>query len=296
MKKIIATVLAMVMALALCTTAFADTVKYTEYKADGTKTEGVKFIITSVDGSYKATNSPDTATKNTVDYYKIVKEGDNTWTGYYVKADKTDYTSKFTADGKADLYLKYVGKVEISVQYAAKATVYTNIGDKCGQIDGSTKSTYYKATWTKDDETVTAYYEKSENGTVNLLVDGELVSVKEQTVALKGHEWKAASYDKDDNAITFKCKNCGTVATVFKTKEAAEASGAATVAKTADEKVTTGAGKWLAYTDGSTTTPSTDNKGNTSPKTFDAGIAMYVGMALTSVAGSAVVIGKKKEF
>ena len=44
----------------------------------------------------------------------------------------------------------------------------------------------------------------------------------------------------------------------------------------------------------STTTPSTDT--NKSPKTFDAGIAMYVGMALTSVAGSAVVIGKKKEF
>ena len=40
------------------------------------------------------------------------------------------------------------------------------------------------------------------------------------------------------------------------------------------------------------TTPNT----NKSPKTFDAGIAMYVGMALTSVAGSAVVIGKKKEF
>ena len=35
---------------------------------------------------------------------------------------------------------------------------------------------------------------------------------------------------------------------------------------------------------------------NKSPKTFDAGIAMYVGMALTSVAGSAVVIGTKKEF
>ena len=38
----------------------------------------------------------------------------------------------------------------------------------------------------------------------------------------------------------------------------------------------------------------TENK--PSPKTFDAGIAMYVGMALISVAGSAVVIGKKKEF
>ena len=45
---------------------------------------------------------------------------------------------------------------------------------------------------------------------------------------------------------------------------------------------------------GKTTTPSTDT--NKSPKTFDAGIAMYVGMALTSVAGSALVIGKKKEF
>ena len=38
------------------------------------------------------------------------------------------------------------------------------------------------------------------------------------------------------------------------------------------------------------------NSGKDSPKTFDAGIAMYVGMALTSVASSAVVIGKKKEF
>ena len=49
-----------------------------------------------------------------------------------------------------------------------------------------------------------------------------------------------------------------------------------------------------------TYTPGTAASGNTgsasSPKTFDAGIAMYVGMALTSVAGSAVVIGKKKEF
>ena len=34
----------------------------------------------------------------------------------------------------------------------------------------------------------------------------------------------------------------------------------------------------------------------TSAKTFDAGIAMYVGMSLLSVAGGAVVIGKKKEF
>ena len=51
---------------------------------------------------------------------------------------------------------------------------------------------------------------------------------------------------------------------------------------------------YVVVPNGTATTPSTDK--NTSPKTFDAGIAMYVGMALTSVAGSAVVIGKKKEF
>ena len=39
-----------------------------------------------------------------------------------------------------------------------------------------------------------------------------------------------------------------------------------------------------------------DNKGVNSAKTFDAGVAMYVGMSLLSVAGGAVVIGKKKEF
>ena len=40
----------------------------------------------------------------------------------------------------------------------------------------------------------------------------------------------------------------------------------------------------------------TTKDGIASPKTFDAGIAMYVGMSLLSVAGGAVVIGKKKEF
>ena len=38
------------------------------------------------------------------------------------------------------------------------------------------------------------------------------------------------------------------------------------------------------------------NTGVKAPETFDAGIALYAGMALMSVAGSAVVIGKKKEF
>ena len=293
MKKIIATVLAMVMALALCTTAFAapSTTTYKTTAPNGDSGADVK--IESVDGVYKKTyHSMTGEAANIVDGYNVYAASDTTTVAFRaVVGSKSDYDWKLTADGKADLYLK--NAANDSLNYLAKATVYTNIGDKCGQIDGSSKSTYYKATWIDGDDTVTAYYVKSDNGTVNLLVDGELVKVMSDPLTLVPHEWKAASYDKDDNVATYKCKNCGTVATVFKTKEAAEASGAATVVKTVEENLP--AGKWLAYTDGNTTIKTDDNKG-TSPKTFDAGIAMYVGMALTSVAGSAVVIGKKKEF
>ena len=59
-----------------------------------------------------------------------------------------------------------------------------------------------------------------------------------------------------------------------------------------DEKATAiGSGDYAIKLD-ATTTPSTDK--NTSPKTFDAGIAMYVGMALTSVAGSASSSARKR--
>ena len=283
MKKIIATVLAMVMALALCTTAFAATVEYTAVDQNGTAIDG-KYTVEAKDGKYKVSSL-----SNTVDHYVVTKVGDG-WTGYYVAADKSDYTVKLSADGKADLYLTLMGEEPASVTYKAKAVVYTNIGDNCGQLAGTKSNTYYKATWEDaNEETVVKYYVKSTTGTLEtLLVDGELVkaSLVGASGELNPHNWKAASYDAKDNVTTYKCKDCGTVATVYKTMDAAKASGAAVY--------TQYNGQWIAYTDGTTTTPSKEN--TTSPKTFDAGIAMYVGMALTSVAGSAVVIGKKKEF
>ena len=287
MKKIIATVLAMVMALALCTVAFAGTVNYTEYDKNGNETKDVKFNIEFVSGKYKIDS-----TSNTVDHYKVTKtSGDTAWTGYYVAADKSDYTSKFTADGKADLYLTYVGKAESAVTYSAKAVEFTNIGDKCGQLDGNSKDTYYKATSEVNDETVIKYYVAKDGAETKLLVDGELVEVtlagKKSDGELNAHVWKAATYDAKDNVTSYKCKDCGTVATVYKTKDAAKASGAAVYTQYGTA--------WIAYTDGVTDNTKPANS-TTSPKTFDAGIAMYVGMALTSVAGSAVVIGKKKEF
>ena len=85
MKKIIATVLAMVMALALCTTAFAATVDYTGYDSTGKKYEysgtDYKFNITFVDGDYDKTNHAMTgADVNSVDHYDVVVANDSSAT------------------------------------------------------------------------------------------------------------------------------------------------------------------------------------------------------------------------
>ena len=281
MKKIIATVLAMVMALALCTTAFAaSAVVYT--KAYNNKGED----ITDVHEGFKVESISATKT-NAAGYLVTCTESGNPSWGYKVAATAADYTLKLTADGRAPLYLKDApnGKLE----YVATGKVYTNIGDKCEQLDvADTSLTYYVVT--DEDTNTNTYYVAKDNAGTNLLVDSKLVAVDKLTVndvnqGLTKHQWKVASYAKDDTVATYKCKECGTVATVYKTVEAAEAAGA-TMTDTKDGYV-------IGWVNGKTT-PSTDT--NKSPKTFDAGIAMYVGMALTSVAGSAVVIGKKKEF
>ena len=278
MKKIIATVLAMVMALALCTTAFADnTVVYTKaYDNKGND-------ITDVHEGFKVTTV--SAVKNTkaAGYEVVCAEANGQSWGYKIAATAADYEIKLTADGRAPLYLTTApnGKLE----YAAAGKVYTNVGDKCEQLDvADTSLTYYVVT--DEDTNTNTYYVAKDNAGTNLLVDGKLVAVEQLSQGLKVHTWKVASYDKNDKVATYKCKDCGVVATVYKTVEAAEAAGA-TMTETKDGNV-------IGWVSGKTTPA--NNGSASSPKTFDAGIAMYVGMALTSVAGSAVVIGKKKEF
>ena len=268
MKKIIATVLAMVMALALCTTAFAAPTTYTK--------------ICGPDGKERTEeNTPveQAVTKNT--------DGSGSVKGYkvnsycFVSADASDFTWKLMAEGKAPLYIKDAPNNTLA--YVAKAKLYTNVGEGCEQLDvADTTLKYYVST---DDNGVNTYYVESTSG-VNVLVDGKLVSVAVLKQGLTVHTWKVNTLNKDNTVATYKCKDCGTIATVYKTKEAAEAAGAT--------MTDTFGGNIIGWGAKSTDTKPAD--GTSSPKTFDAGIAMYVGMALTSVAGSAVVIGKKKEF
>ena len=297
MKKIIAIVLAMVMALALCTTAFAAPVAgYTGYTRGGEKlmkdaTNAESFSVEAHEATFdKATGAGNVA------YYSVdgATAANTSYNGDYTKADKTDFDLQLTKSGASTLYLKHVND---DAEYVAKVEAFTKIGDKCGQLDVDADGTYYVNTskYTSNGVTKDAgevYFMASDaDEAVYVLLNGKLVSVTlagEQT--LVGHTWVAV--EKDGKVVSYKCSDCGTVASIYKTYAAAKASGLKNVEAFVNDD---GETIYLAYTDGKTdTTKPTDT--NKSPKTFDAGIAMYVGMALTSVAGSAVVIGKKKEF
>lgn len=269
MKKIIATVLAMVMALALCVTAFAaPTTAKKAYDNKGNELPGTyEYELVKAVSDKKVDGG-------SIKHYVV------NGTAYYVAADASSYDLKLTSDGKAPLYLSEIDVYE----YDYKATEFKAIGEKCGQLDLDEGVKGYVV------ETVagkTLYFEGDESGHVALLVNGEIVMATAATPV--EHTWKASAFDKDGNATEYKCKTCGTVAKVYKTVEAAEKAGMT-------ETTTTASGDligWNYKVPGAGTTSTTTNG---SPKTFDAGIAMYAGMALMSVAGSAVVIGKKKEF
>lgn len=272
MKKIIATVLAMVMALALCTTAFAKVQTYDLYKAsngaaynidDDTAKPAKDLTITYVKANAKA---------NVIAHYTI--EGID---GAYVECKAADATFivKYAGTSKVAMYL-----AETESTYAFEGKVYTNIGDKCGQF--SLGTTYDKDdvfyTAVVDKAGTTKLYVKAKTGTA-LLVDGAVVTATEIGVLadqLNEHVWKLSMDEK-----TAKCTVCGLEGTVY-TKVSAIPT---------DKAYDAVAGVYVAYT-----APAAPSGGKGSPKTFDAGIAMYAGMALMSVAGSAVVIGKKKEF
>ena len=292
MKKIIATVLAMVMTLALCTTAFAAEKTYEVYNAE----TGAE-VSTQADATL--TYVPANKTNKTIAYYTLNNavpavgtEGED---GYVAAlpnqfADKK-YVSTTAAD--AELVLKYSGKTSVvmyleevtEVNYAnGEATAYTNIGTKCGQYKldaaaGETKDTkFYTATNPMTGKV--ELFKAVTGGDHDFLVGGKVVACNIIGVlddVVLSHNWMI-----DTDKMVAKCVDCGTTGKVYKTF--VEVPNGVTPDQVQG---------MFVVADKTATKPA---DGTSSPKTFDAGIAMYVGMALTSVAGSAVVIGKKKEF
>ena len=287
MKKIIATVLAMVMALALCTTAFAAS-KYVLYDEDKKSTD---IMVTKTDASSK---------NKTTLYYIYVDESDATH--YLVPADKSNYDGYVEGN-----YVKEVNADEDTIDnfisYADGKLV--KMTAKSGEkVERNCTTSVFDTDVYFDKDNAAFVKVEDGTGTYNMLYNGVILSVDDVTdeIAEGSHLWIKG--DKvDDGIYNVKCASCGATAVAYETLKLA---GTKTVVKydqakgiaTANDMEKNWEGDLLDSDWYVTTSASTDTKtdGNKSPKTFDAGIAMYVGMALTSVAGSAVVIGKKKEF
>ena len=280
MKKIIATVLAMVMALALCTTAFAATYSDAYQWNNGWK----KYDLNGKSIAYTSPTEVKTdgkVTRGTVGYYSV-EDVDDT----LVEVAKADATFQMKVDG----VVKYLAHCDYT-EYTAVGTS-VKAGTKCGDYD---KDHYGSAKLVKVGDDL---YVVSDNGDTYILLNGSVVpATKDADPVIVEHQWATIEgkivLDEDDLAKlaevkgTVVCKACNTKATVTNDKGIIPTD--ATVLEVIDNEV------WMFWAKG-TTAGTTTSTTASSPKTFDAGIAMYVGMALTSVAGSAVVIGKKKEF
>ena len=277
MKKIIATVLAMVMAMALCVTAFA--VNYSDgyYFANG---KWNKIDLTKVSVSY--TNPSETKTDGKVvsakiGYYTLKETGKTDVV--LVEVDKDDATYQI----KADSTVKY-----LTVSNGNQDQAYTLTGTKLTSSDKCGEAKFTGTVYQSGDK----YYTTGSSNTY-MLINGQVVSVVETTVTINGHDFEIQTKAVDAKGVltgTAKCKNCTQTATLTN-KLSAIPVGAKSQVVTVPGMTDT---CYLYWTEAGKTNNGSSNAN--SPKTFDAGVAMYAGMALMSVAGSAVVIGKKKEF
>ena len=316
MKKIVALVLSLVMALSLCTVAFAagydlevtlkgqhekyDDLKFVEQKDDVLahyegKTHGEWFVETTDDDIY------DNDQNVIVTYQK---------------------------DGKAVYLLKVEqNDPKVNALKANKVAEHKYVG--CGDENDKAPKDCYKDV--KNDNYWVKLGDNDEHTGIYVTVDGKydnVVEVRAATVfgapdydktaevvpaghlmvlVKKNIEYKTSTDGKIVKDVNeYKCYFCNRTfygsnyqystpetADVYSSEYAKQLVNAGFVNVADGVILGDVAYYWTTDKDNGT---KADNKGVNSAKTFDAGVAMYVGMSLLSVAGGAVVIGKKKEF
>lgn len=197
----------------------------------------------------------------------IAKQSDNSKKDFSkavtfgVKASDSKETLKFTIDPVTDDIVK-AAKTEAG--YKVTETIYKNGAYGWGLADYS--------------ETPEAAYAALAEYLKNGITFTQTISAKENT-------WAA---DAKSHTMTF---DINTADGTFTVKVDGKNESTITFTNTFTYKTVSTTGG------GSTTTDTTKNDGKKveSGKTFDAGIAMYVGLSVLSVTGGALVIGKKKE-
>lgn len=303
MKKIVALVLSLVMAMSLCTVAFAANVKaYAKDMVTGK-------IDTKIGVEAKKIPAKEDAQGyGWVEYY-VAKDGSAT----YIVCDKDDadfaiYTNNgFTTWVRSDLTEDYAW-YEFSVT-AQKATDKKATCDKAHFLDDGYLDKNGNFYVEADDALngVNSYHVKSGNKVITVYD-----AVANFNYIAASHifgEPKANDKTGYDEVTCLVCKGVFAAtsdeAVLTKNKVAIKATFAYD-AEDAHDVYTENDYSWNwgdKFADSydyvwslKAGTAAGTNDGVNSAKTFDAGIAMYVGMSLLSVAGGAVVIGKKKEF
>ena len=288
MKKIVALVLSLVMVLGLATTAFAaNTYTYDVDDLTVTSPAGVKMDIDHVTAVVKTEAVKNTTTVNGVTtttvvpaYYTLTG-----WTGTntFVECHKSVASYMFTIKNVGTVYVR---EMTVPAAFDADvATLYTApLTPACGVV-GSANDVY---------AVVDGEYFSTKNtaGAVHYaLVDGLMVLYYGDAVDAKDHNWGTAtkeSYDAKTGAVTsVKCADCKAVIAVY--AKAGSFDGKKYVA------ITEGVANGMFYVAGEVASaPAADATDKVeSAETFDAGIAMYVGMSVMAAAGSAVVLKKK---
>ena len=316
MKKIVALVLSLVMALSLCTVAFAagydlevtvkgqhekyDDLKFVEQKDDVLahyegKTHGEWFVETTDDDIY------DNDQNVIVTYQKDGKAV------YLLKVEQNDPKVNALKANKVAEH-KYVGcgdENDKAPKNCYKDVKNDNYWVKLGDNDAHTGK--YVTVDGKYDNVIevrpaTVFGAPDYDKTAEVVPAGHLMVLVKKNI-----EYKTSTDGKIVKDVNeYKCYFCNRTfygsnyqystpetADVYSSEYAKQLVNAGFVNVADGVILGDVAYYWTTDKDNGT---KADNKGVNSAKTFDAGVAMYVGMSLLSVAGGAVVIGKKKEF
>ena len=330
MKKVLATILALVMALGLTTAAWAEgegsakvgNVEYNTLQAavDAAAEGQTVVLLKDVDASSGVTvGKKIVLDMNGKKLYNTVDIWDTSWSLISVQAN-----GDLTITGNGTFAAKENDCYAVDVQDGGTFignihAVYVLTGTAI--INGGTYTVQQKFSEAKPYDFVLNCYDANHtNGTATITVNGgEFPQIDPSNCKAEGEGTNfvasgvavATVVDGDNtsyavgSAVIAAAANNGKSVTVTKTgpvtgvdagKSIAVADGVTGV--TVNGVTVTGDSYTVPQSSGyyyyqpTTDTKTTDTKG--SPKTFDAGIALYVGMALTSAAGVAFV-GKKRE-
>ena len=259
--------------------ATSNAAKYTMWGAKVAATAtGVNYVATDMQlpDATKAVAPVAPALNGSVAYYTVFGTK-------YVQGTADDCDVYFTIKGKTVpvLYLKEIG----SQNYIAAATEFTNFGKACGQVKVTPVAGTKYYTYTDANDVVYVYAQDVSTGAMANTTDFLLVNNKMVPVVTTNlntykvpHSW---AFSKNAKGVvdSAKCVDCGVTAAVYSTY---------TAVPTGADYIREGA--YFLVINAPVVTDKVE-----SAETFDAGIAMYVGMSVMAAAGSAVVLKKRED-